>query len=85
LELRRNRDGPLRGEPTGEFRQDRQVGAWQAAGIEIASPAWPLATRIATLTIDYTRASGIAYRTTSKAEIDGELVFVKTYRRSRSA
>jgi hypothetical protein len=57
------------------------IGAGVGADIEIGSSAWPLSSREATLTIDYARASGLAYRTTSEVVIDGPLVLVKTYQR----
>jgi hypothetical protein len=57
------------------------VGAGVAADIEIGSSAWPMSSRAATLIVEYTRASGLAYRTSSEVVIDGPLVLVKTYRR----
>jgi len=59
------------------------VGAGQAADIEVGSSAWPVSSRAATLTIDYTRASGLAYRTRQEVVIDNPLVLTKTYRRER--
>jgi hypothetical protein len=59
------------------------VGAGHAADIEVGSSAWPVSSRAATLTIDYIRASGLAYRTTSEVVIDGPLVLTKTYIRER--
>ncbi len=59
------------------------IGAGQAADIEVGSSAWPMSSRAATLTIDYTRASGLAYRTTQEVVIDDPLVLTKTYSRER--
>lgn len=59
------------------------IGAGQAADIEVGSSAWPVSSRIAALTINYTRASGVAYRTTQEVVIDDPLVLTKTYSRER--
>jgi hypothetical protein len=57
------------------------IGAGVGADIEIGSSAWPMSSREATLTIDYMRASGLAYRTRSDVVVDDRLVLVKTYQR----
>jgi hypothetical protein len=59
------------------------VGAGQVADIEIPSPAWPPSSRAATLTVGYTRASGIEYRTSQEVVIEGTLVLARTCRRIR--
>ncbi len=59
------------------------VGAGQAADIEIPSSAWPRSSAAATLTIDYTRASGLAYRTSQAVVIEDRIVQSTTYARAR--
>jgi hypothetical protein len=59
------------------------VGAGGAADIEIRSLGWPAALGDGGLTIDYYRASGVTYRTTSVASIGDPTVQCKTYRRWR--
>jgi hypothetical protein len=61
----------------------KPIGAGHAADIEITSPAWPRSSAAATLTIDYTRASGLAYRTSQAVVVEGPIVLSTTYERSR--
>ena len=65
--------------------QHYPVGAGGAADIEIRSPRWPASAGEGLLTIDYFRASGQRYRTTSEAHIGDPLVTCRSYRRARLA
>jgi hypothetical protein len=70
------------GELAGQLPQHYAIGAGGIADIEIPSPGWPAQAGPGLLTIDYFRASGVRYRTTSEVDIGDPLVICKTYRRS---
>jgi hypothetical protein len=71
------------GDLVGQLEQHYAVGANGVADVEIPSPGWPAHAGVGLLTIDYFRASGVRYRTTSEAEIGDPLVTCRTYSRSR--
>lgn len=75
-EVRMSRDQEF----LGGLPHFQPVGAGHAADVEIGSSAWPQSSRAATLTIDYTRASGLDYRTSQEVTIDGPLVLTETLR-----
>jgi hypothetical protein len=70
----------------GKLPQNLPIGAGLAADIVVSSPKWPeeawLERAEGALTIDYVRASGVKYRTTSKVAIEGDIVLCKTYERT---
>ena len=68
----------------GELYKFYPVAAGGPADIEIRSPGWPATTPCdGVLTIDYFRASGLVYRTTSQALIGDPTLECRTYQRSR--
>jgi hypothetical protein len=67
----------------GPLDQHYAVSAGGIADIEVISPRWPALPDDGTLTIDYTRASGLAYRTTQEVTIFDPSVLSRTYKRSR--
>jgi hypothetical protein len=79
VQLRGHEGGDL----LAELYQHYPVAASGAADIEIRSLGWPAATGDGVLTIDYFRASGLRYRTTSEASIDDPTLECRTYARDR--
>jgi len=67
----------------GPLHQHYALGPGGVADIEIPSPRWPAVLGDGTLTIDYFRASGTHYRTTSLASIGDPTVQCRTYERTR--
>jgi hypothetical protein len=67
----------------GDLHQHYAVGAGGPADIEIPSPRWVATPGDGVLTIDYFRASGVRYRTSSDVSIGDPTMESLTYRRTR--
>lgn len=67
----------------GGLDQHYPVEAGAAADVEIPSQAWPATARDGALTLEYIRATGRRYRTTSVVAIGDPIVTCRTYERTR--
>lgn len=67
----------------GNLDRHYPVAAGDAADIEIPSHAWPATVSDGVLSIEYVRATGRRYRTSSVASIGDPIVSCRTYDRTR--